>query len=85
MKVQAFGLNKYDFIDEKTGERKEGVSVHYTCKPESNKWFGLQHGKFSVKVDSDMYGILMALQLPCELRLYFNRYGKVDDFELLEE
>lgn len=84
MKVQVFGLRKYDFVDEKTKEKKTGVTAHYTFDEKNDNVIGKSYGKFSVGSDSDMYGAVMALPIPCELRLFFNRYGKVDDLEVLE-
>lgn len=84
MKVQVFGLRTYEFTDEKTKELKAGVTAHYMYDDKSENVIGKGYGKFSVSKESDMFGAVMSLPLPCELRLYFNRYGKVDDLEVLE-
>lgn len=84
MKVNVFGTRTYSLTDEKTGEIREGVTVHYTQNPTNAGWKGLEWGKFSVSKDTPMYGAVMALKLPANLDLEFNRYGKVADFEVLD-
>ena len=84
MKVQVFGLRTYEFQDEKTKETKAGVTAHYMFDENNDAIIGKSYGKFSVSKDSDLFGALMALAMPCNVRLYFNRYGKVDDFEIME-
>lgn len=84
MKVQVFGIRMYEFQDEKTKEIKSGATVHCMFDSKLGNVTGKDYVKFSVSKDSGMYGAVCSLVLPCELRLYFNRYGKVDDFEILE-
>lgn len=84
MKVKVFGLRTYEFQDEKTKETKSGVTAHYMFDDNNEAVIGKSYGKFSVSKDSDMFGAVMSLPMPCDLRLYFNRYGKVDDLEVLE-
>lgn len=84
MKVNVFGARTYSLRDEKTGELREGVTVHYTQNPTNSDWKGLEWGKFSVAKSTPMYGTVMALTLPANLNLEFNRYGKVCDFEVLD-
>ena len=84
MKVQVFGIRTYEFQDEKTKQMKSGATVHCMCDSKMPNVTGKDYVKFSVSKGSDMYGAVMSLKLPCELRVYFNRYGKVDDFEILE-
>ena len=84
MKVQVFGIRTYEFQDEKTKEMKFGVTVHCMFDKTDGSVTGKDYFKFSVSKGSDMYGAVCSLVLPCELQLYFNRYGKVNDFEILE-
>lgn len=83
MKVTLFGTRKYDFVDNRTSERKVGITAHYTSVSSNESVRGLEYGKFSVGVVSPMYVALDKLTLPCELNLEFNRYGNVVDFEVL--
>lgn len=84
MKVTVFGTKTWRMVDEKSGEVREGITAHYTGQSVDSRVRGLEYGKFSVNVGSPMYGVVAAMNLPAELELTFNRFGKVADFEILE-
>ena len=84
MKVTVFGTRKYDFTDKTTGERKVGITAHYTCESTESNVKGLEYGKFGVDINKPMYGIIDNLILPVRLDLEFNQYRKVIDFEVLD-
>lgn len=83
MKVKVFGTKKYDFTDSRSGERKVGITAHYTCVSNNANVKGLEYGKFGSVIDNPMYGIIDNLNLPADLDIEFNRYGNVVDFEVL--
>ena len=84
MKVTVFGTRKYDFVDSTTGERKVGITAHYTCESHSSAVKGLEYGKFGSEIDKPMYGHIDNLTLPAKLNVEFNQYRKVIDFEVLD-
>ena len=84
MKVEVFGVRPYEITDKDSGEIKKGVTAHYTQKAVSNGWRGLEYGKFSVDISSAVYGTVMNMPLPAKIDVEFNRYGRVVDFEVVE-
>ena len=83
LEVTVFGTRTYDFKDKSTGVQKKGITAHYYCDSISTSVRGMEYGKFSVGVDSPMYGTVVNLKLPAELSLIFNQFGNVQDFEVL--
>lgn len=85
MKVTVFGTRTWEMMDERSNEIRRGITAHYTTDSLNSSVRGLEYGKFSVPIDSPMYGTVQNMQLPAELKLEFNRYGKVSDFEIVEK
>lgn len=83
MKVTVFGTKKWELKDERTGEFRRGITAHCTSDSLSPNVRGLEYSKFSVDINSPMYSVVEQIELPANLDLTFNRYGKVQDFEVL--
>lgn len=82
-KMVVFGKQKMNF-DTKEGTHIEGIKLHCTKEPPSSAWIGYGYEGIFVNAKSELYKLAVTLPVQSTIACSFNRYGKVDSFELVK-
>ena len=81
MEVAIVGKKPYSFTDRQSGRKVEGCSFYYEYADRHIEGIGV--GSFSLS--SDKLAKLENPMIGANVRLYFNRYQKVDFIQVLPE
>ena len=82
-KMVVFGKKKINF-DTKDGKHVEGIKLHCTKEPPNASWTGYGYEGIFVDIKSDLYKVADTLPVQTTINCDFNRYGKVNSFEVVK-
>lgn len=82
MKVKVVGLKSVNFKDDNTGREISGTSMYVTY--EDPNVIGVRTDKFFIRPSMN-FELNLIKPGSTVVDIYFDRYGKVDGFDIIEE
>lgn len=84
MLVTVVGISNVDYVSRKTNKQVKGKTLHVLSPLTGDAGVGKKTDTIYISDNSQVASIIPKIELGKDINVYYNRYGSVDDIQLVK-